>query len=333
MIEPLAAVEDRVPAQIGPLAGALGGNGHAPADTLRALSDQLASLVARVAPAVALLRPGREARDGEEVFLGAGSGVVVSPDGILLTNHHVSEDARTVQVMLPSGERHTAQVLGSDAATDLAVLRMPARDLAHLDLATDPDLRVGEAVLAVGSPFGLAGTVTMGIVSGLGRTMRSGSGHLIENVIQTDAPLNPGNSGGPLVDMRGRVVGINTALFAPGQGIALAVPSPTARWVLDEILLHGRVRRAWLGVVAQTVQLSPQRGAVFVRRLYKPSPAASAGVRAGDVVLSLDGHALEGMDDLQRRLHRDAIGKRVALRVLREDREVELAVRLGEAPA
>jgi S1-C subfamily serine protease len=295
---------------------------------LAALSDELASLVATVSPAVALLRIRRPW--GRDEIAGAGSGVAVQPD-VLLTNHHVTEDARTVEAVLSDGQRRGAEVVGRDPVTDLSVLRLPEARMRHLQLRTG-DARVGEIVLAVGSPFGLAGTVTMGVVSARGRTMRSGSGHLIENVIQTDAAVNPGNSGGPLVDTQGHVVGITTALIAPGQGIALAIPAATARYVLDEILTWGRVRRAWLGVVAHTVELRSGRGAVFVRRTYDGSPADDAGIEAGDVLLAIDGQELRGMDDLQQHLQRDAIGRSARVRVLRDGDAREVRARLREAP-
>jgi S1-C subfamily serine protease len=309
--------------------------GSAPAPPLAALasdlprfSAQLADLVERVLPSVALLRVDR-AGDDEDPERGAGSAVAVGR-GTLLTNAHVVGRARVAEAVLPNGQKLRAEVVGTDAPTDLAVLRVPA-PVPPLALAERAPLRVGEAVLAVGSPFGLAGTVTMGIVSGVGRTLRSHSGHLIENALQTDAPLNPGNSGGPLLDMQGHVVGINTALFAPAQGIALAIPAPTAAMVRDEILAHGRVRRAWLGVVANTVQLGPRQGGVLVRRVYAGSPADRAGLQEGDVLVALDGQALEGMDELQRALGRDRIGARVRVRVLRDGEAAEVAVALGEA--
>lgn len=298
---------------------------------LAALSDELAALVAQVSPSVVQLRPLRRWGRGR-VPVGGGSGVVVRADGVLLTNHHVVDESEGVQAVLPSGQRVEAELLGADPPTDLAVLRLKGARPPPVDLARGAELRVGELVLALGSPFGLAGTVTMGIVSGLGRSLRADSGHLIENVIQTDAPVNPGNSGGPLVDMRGRVVGVTTALFAPAQGIALAIPSATARYVLDELLAHGKVRRAWLGVAAGTVDFDRWRSAVLVERVYRGSPAHDAGLEPGDVLVALDGTALDGMDDLQRLLHRDAIGRGVRLRVLREGEAGELDLRLGEAP-
>ncbi|HUR70262.1 MAG TPA: trypsin-like peptidase domain-containing protein [Candidatus Thermoplasmatota archaeon] len=283
------------------------------------LSDELATLVAKVAPSVVHLRSDR----------GAGSGFLATSAGHLLTNHHVAADATRLTAILPSGQELEARLVGSDPHTDLAVLKLPGTDgLRPLDLADSGALSVGELVLAVGSPFGLAGSVTLGIVSGLGRSLRSGSGRLIENVIQTDAALNPGNSGGPLLDTRGRVVGVNTALFYPAQGIALAIPSSTARFVLDEILAHGRVRRAWLGVIGQTVEKG-----ILLHRVIESSPAHEAGLRAGDVLVGIDGRAMDGLDDLMRALTRDDVGRVVKLDILRAGARRAVSARLADAEA
>jgi S1-C subfamily serine protease len=296
-------------------------------DLLARISDELARLVAAVSPGVAHLRVY-----GGEQPMGSGSALVVG-DGLLLTNDHVVSGAHELEVTLADGRRLEGAVRGRDPPTDLALVEVAAEGLTHLTLEDSAGLRVGETVLAVGSPFGLAGTVTRGIVSGLGRTLRSGSGHLIEGVIQTDAPLNPGNSGGPLIDVRGRVVGINTALFAPAQGIALAIPAATAQSVMRELSAHGRVRRAWLGVVAETVQLGPRRGGVLVRQVQDGSPASASGLEPGDILVGLDREELRGMDDLQRLLQREAIGKPALLRVLRDGHGHVIQTHLGEARA
>jgi len=297
---------------------------------LPAFSDGLADLVAQAAPGVVHLRVGRD--DRAAPFAG-GSGFLVSREGHVLTNHHVAEGARRIEAVLATGERRDARVLGQDAHTDLALLQVePPEGASPLALAPDGELRVGELVLAMGSPFGLVGSVSLGIVSGLGRSLRSGSGRLIENVIQTDAPLNPGNSGGPLVDMRGRVVGVSTALFLPAQGIGLAVPSATATLVRDEILAHGRVRRAWLGIVGQS--FAPPRGkaGILIHRVEPGSPAQEAGLEAEDVLVSIDGVELQGLDGLLKSLTRDAIGRVVRLEISRQGRRKALTARLAEAP-
>jgi S1-C subfamily serine protease len=220
---------------------------------LRAWSDELAGLVERVGPAVVHVRAVRERGPG----LATGSGVLVTPDAYALTNSHVVHGATALEVVLADGRTLLADVVGDDPATDLAALRVAADGpLPHATLADSNRLRVGDVVLALGSPFGLTRTVTAGIVSALGRTLPSqAAGRVIEGVVQTDAPLNPGNSGGPLVDAEGAVVGINAAVLAPAQGVCFAVPSNTASFVLSELLRHGRVRRAYLGIAGEEVLL------------------------------------------------------------------------------
>ena len=296
--------------------------------TLPELSRGVSDLVAAAMPSVVHLKAWR---NGDR-FPAGGSGFAVGDDGTLLTNHHVVQNAHAVEVTLSDGREAEAKVLGTDAHTDLAVLKLRDASPPALPLAGAGDLRVGEIVLAIGSPFGLSGSVTMGIVSALGRSLRSGSGRLIENVIQTDAALNPGNSGGPLVDLRGRVAGVNTALFVPAQGIALSIRAATARFVLDEVLEHGRVRRAWLGIVGQSVALQGGKGAVVVHRVMHRSPAEKAGIQPGDAVAGIDGEPLEGMDGLQRLLTRDAIGRAVDVTVLREGKPSTVRVTLAQSP-
>ena len=296
--------------------------------TLPDLSRGVSDLVAAVMPSVVHLKAWRSG----ERFPAGGSGFAVGDDGTLVTNHHVVQGAHAVEVKLADGREAEARVVGTDAHTDLAVLKLDGAAPPPLPLAEAQDLRVGEIVLALGSPFGLSGSVTMGIVSALGRSLRSGSGRLIENVIQTDAALNPGNSGGPLVDLRGRVVGVNTALFVPAQGIALSIPAATARHVLDEVAAHGRVRRAWLGIVGQSVALQGGKGAVVVHRVMRRSPAEKAGILPGDAVTGIDGEPLEGMDGLLRVLTREAIGRTVEVALVREGRPLSVRLRLAQSP-
>jgi S1-C subfamily serine protease len=259
---------------------------------LQSLSNEIAAVVEKVGPAVLhvnALRP--RSRSG----IAGGSGVVFSPDGYALTNSHVVHGAAGIEVSLADGRTVLADLVGEDPATDIAVLRVAsAAPLASATLADSNKLRVGEVVIAVGSPFGLARTVTSGIVSALGRTLASeAAGRVIEDVIQTDAALNPGNSGGPLLDVEGRVVGINTAIFFPAQGVCFAVPSSTASFVIGEVMKHGRVRRAYLGIAGEGVhfpaRLAREDGlgepkGVAVREVEPGSPAKEAGVRRGDVM-------------------------------------------------
>jgi S1-C subfamily serine protease len=296
---------------------------------LLSLSSDVATIVESASPAILHLRTIRadRARGGS---LGSGSGVLVTPDGYALTNSHVVRGATALEVELPEGGTSRsvlADLVGDDPATDLAVVRVPTpAALPHLELGDSNALRVGELVIALGSPFGLTRTVTAGIVSALGRTLASPSGRAIEGVIQTDALLNPGNSGGPLLDGRGHIVGINTAIHLGGAGLCFAVPSNTARFVLGEILRHGRVRRAWLGIRAEEVLLpSPvarrlgldSARAVAVRGVEPGTPAAAAGIEAGDVLLSFDGTRTQTVSDLHRKLDGSAIGRSIAIQGLR----------------
>jgi S1-C subfamily serine protease len=271
-----------------------------------------------VASVTALRPDGRPA--------GQGSGVVFTPDGYLLTNSHVAAGAKEFMVALPSGLKSSARMVGDDPETDLAVLRMSAAGLDYAKFGSSSRLRIGELVVAIGNPFGYQTTVTAGIVSALGRTLRARSGRLIESVIQTDAPLNPGNSGGPLVDGRGLVVGINTAMAGAAQGICFAIGSDTAEDVAARLMRDGRVRRARLGLSAQTITLDrrlarrlgrPGANAVMISEILDGSAASRAGLAAGDVLLTFDEHALGGVDDLHRLLTLERANKEAALSVLR----------------
>jgi S1-C subfamily serine protease len=290
-------------------------------------SQRVAHAYEVVGPAVASVVALKD--DGRP--MGQGSGVVFAPDGYLLTNSHVAAGAKEFAVTLPSGLKVSARMVGDDPETDLAVLRMSASGLDYAKFGSSSKLRIGELVVAIGNPLGYQTTVTAGIVSALGRTLRSRSGRLIESVIQTDAPLNPGNSGGPLVDGRGLVVGINTAMAGWAQGICFAIGIDTAEDVATRLMRDGRVRRARLGISAQTVTLDPR----LVRRLDRPTPnavmvsevlegraAARAGVQAGDLLLKFGDHVVGGVDDLHRLLTSERAGVESSLTVLR-GREIE----------
>src|SRR5262245_15734247 len=292
-------------------------------ESLRILSDQIAALVERVSPAVGHVRTLYRTR----ARLGGGSCAVVSPDGLTLTNSHVVHGATAVEVELEEGTAELADVVGDDPFTDLALLKLTrTRSYPALPLGDSNALRVGELVLALGAPFGLARTVTMGIVGALGRTLVGPRGRTIEGVIQTDAQLNPGNSGGPLLDVEGRVVGINTAMHPGGSGLCFAVPANTARFVVAEIASHGRVRRAYLGLSAEEIALprkwverhglaSPR--AVLVRGVEPGSPADAAGLIDGDVLVRLAGQPIATLSDLHRLLIGEVIGRKVELDLLR----------------
>jgi S1-C subfamily serine protease len=305
---------------------------------LHSLTDELAALIERVGPTVLHLRALRQGR----VPLSSGSGVVVTPDGYALTNQHVVDGATAVEATLSDGRTGIADVVGTDPATDLAVLKVPVEGaLPAATLGDSNALRPGAVVLALGSPFGLTWSATAGIVGATGRTIASrAAGRAIEGVIQTDAALNPGNSGGPLLDADGRVVGIATAVLLDAQGLCFAVPSNTASFVLSEVLRHGRVRRARIGVAAEDVLvpgplaraagLETARG-VVVRAVEPGSPAATAGLRAGDVIVSLRGRPAATTADLHRLLDASAIDAELPLDVLRRGSRTPLVVRPAEA--
>jgi S1-C subfamily serine protease len=289
---------------------------------LDAYSSAVSGAVARVAPAVAHVAVVPSSRHRS----GAGSGFVITPDGYLVTNSHVAGGARALEVTLADGRSAAAaSIVGDDPHSDIAVLKVAASDLAWCRFGDSSKLRVGQIAIAIGSPLGYQQTATAGIVSALGRSMRARTGRLLDNVIQTDAPLNPGNSGGPLVDARGEVVGVNTAVVLPAQGLCLAIASSTAERVAIALIREGRVRRAWLGVAGQTLAL-PRRlvrhhalaiaSGVRVEGIEAGAPA-SRELLSGDVIIALDAVPVASVDDLQRLLDGDAIGRQVALEVLR----------------
>jgi S1-C subfamily serine protease len=268
-------------------------------------------------------------------MVGAGSGLVVTPDGYLLTNHHVVHGAHELSVSFTDGSAVTGVVVGSDAATDLAVVRAEAAGLPYCAFGDSARLKVGQLAIAMGNPLGFESSVSAGVVSALGRSMRSQSGRLIENIIQHTAPLNPGNSGGPLLDSRAQVVGVNTAIIAHAQGIGFAIPANTAQWVLSQILQHGRVRRGYLGIAGRERPIErrlaralalPYERAVEVISVEPQGPAARGGLHAGDWVIALNNEAVRHVDDMHRLLGEVALGKAVELTVVRRARVMKLAV-------
>ena len=267
---------------------------------------------------------------------GAGSGVVVAPDGLILTNSHVASAGNRIEVTTADGQDLAARVVGDDPDTDLALLRVDeAVTLPAAPLGDSKRLKRGQLVIAIGNPLGFELTVTTGVVSALGRSLRARTGRLIDDVIQTDAALNPGNSGGPLVSSRGEVVGINTAVIMGAQGICFAVAANTASFVLGELVRHGRVRRAFIGIAAQQTAIPPRRRhaaglsqerAVMVGTVEPDSAAARAGLKPGDILIRLDGQTITGADDLVRALTGEKIGRSVALDVLRGTERLTLSV-------
>jgi S1-C subfamily serine protease len=308
-------------------------------ELLDAYSRAVTGVVERAGPAVvniaASLRP---ARGGREMH-GAGSGVAITPDGYILTNSHVVHGARELRVTFIDGEERTATLIGEDPANDLAVIRSLSSDLAYAMLGDSARLKAGQLAIAIGNPLGFQSTVSTGVVSALGRTMRSQEGRLVENIIQHTAPLNPGNSGGPLVDSHGRVVGINTAIIAMAQGIGFAIPANTAKWVFSQLLLHGHVRRGWLGIqgydrplhplLARRFRL-PQALGVEIHEVASGSPAHAGGLRERDIILRFGGQAVGGIDDLHRCLQGCAIGEPVTVGLLRGSEWLDVEVTPSE---
>ncbi len=301
-------------------------------ELLDAYSTAVVSAVDTVGPAVV-----RVERQG-----GGGSGVVFTPDGFVLTNSHVVHGARHLAVTLPDGHELRADVVGDDPHTDLAVLRVDGASLPCATLGDSRRLRVGQIAIAIGNPYGFHHSATAGIVSGLGRSLRARSGRLIDDVIQTDAALNPGNSGGALVTSRGEVVGINTATILPAQGLCFAVAGNTARWVATRLMTDGRIRRSYIGVAGQNAPVPREHAranglavnsGVLVLSVEPDSPASRAGVAGGDVILSLGEQAVAGVDDLHRYLTQERIGVSLPLTVLRRGRRIRLTIVPVEARA
>jgi len=300
--------------------------------TLDAYSHTITAVADEVSPSVVRIdvegpanpqgaRPGRP-----DQATGSGSGFVFTPDGYVLTNSHVVSGARRITVTMLDGRKLPGHLVGDDPDTDLAVLRVHATDLESLAFADSSAVRVGQIAVAVGNPFGFDCTVTAGVVSALGRSLRTKNGRLIDDVIQTDAALNPGNSGGPLVDSRARVIGVNTAMILPAQGICFAIAINTASFVVARLIRDGRIRRAYLGVAGQNVPLHrrvvryhelARENAVFVVGVEPDGPAARAGLRDGDLIVAFDDKAIAGMDDLHKLLTEERAGHEVPVVVLR----------------
>jgi S1-C subfamily serine protease len=316
------------------------------ASLLDAYSHAVTRVAERVGPAVVRLDIKRRVRgrdaQGHEVSQdvgGSGSGFVFTPDGLIATNSHVVSGSSEINVTLSEGRVFRASLIGDDPDTDLAVVRIDGHKLPSATLGQSRALRVGQLVVAIGNPYGFQSTVTAGVVSALGRSLRSQNGRLMDDVIQTDAALNPGNSGGPLVSSNGEVIGVNTAIIVSAQGICFATAIDTAKVTIAQLLLHGRVRRARLGVAGQNIVL-PRRmvrhhglereGALQVTSIERDGPAARAGLEQGDIIVAFAGRAVAGFDDLHRLLTQETLGERVPLTVLRRGRSIDLQVNPDE---
>jgi S1-C subfamily serine protease len=308
-------------------------------ELLDAYSRAVTAAAEAVAPTVVHIdvnasQAGRERR-------GSGSGFFFTPDGLLLTNSHVVHGAREIRVVTQEDERFAADIVGDDPDSDLAVIRISTKNAPHARFGQSAKLKMGQIAIAIGNPLGFDHTVTAGVVSALGRSLRASTGRLIDDVIQTDAALNPGNSGGPLVNARGEVIGVNTAIIPGAQGICFATASDSAQWVLGQLLAHGRVRRGWLGVAGANAPLARRiarhhgienASGVRVRSIERDSPALGAGIESGDLIVMFDGEVITGIDRLQQVLNSERIGKACEVVVLRHTRKIAMRAMAIERP-
>lgn len=312
------------------------------AGLLDAYSLAVTQVVEKISPSVVNIEARRRERGplGMQEQRGSGSGFIFTSNGYILTNSHVAHGASRLDVTLSDGRKFLAELVGDDPHTDSAVIRIQTQDLAVAPLGDSASIRPGQLVVAIGSPLGFQSTVTAGVVSALGRSMRSQSGRLIDDVIQTDAALNPGNSGGPLVNSRGEVIGMNTAVILGAQGICFAVPINTAKWVAGQLIKDGRIRRGYLGIGGQTIRIFSHAvrrdglrtdSGVQVMGVEPKSPAEDSGLEPGDVIVEFDGRSTATIDDLHRLLAESSIGARSRITILRDSVKHELPIVPGEA--
>ncbi len=307
-------------------------------ELLDSYSNAIVSAVDKVGPSVINIdvRHRRVQNGREQEGRGSGSGFIVTPDGFAITNSHVVSGADKIEVSLSDGTRLPSTLVGDDPDTDLAVIRIDSRKaLPHAQLGESRRLRVGQIAIAIGNPYGFNTTVTTGVISATARSMRSRTGRLIDNILQTDAALNPGNSGGPLVDSNGRVIGVNIAIVLPAQGICFAIPIDTASWIAGKLIRDGTVSRSRIGIAGQNVPLPLQtrryfellsETAVMVAGIEENGPAHRAGIVEGDVIVELDGQPIATIDELQRELTEERAGSRLKIGVLRHEEKLELRV-------
>jgi len=314
---------------------------HSDDELMDAYSRAVITAAERVSPSVVYIeaeQPVRSRRSVQQTpptVRGSGSGFIFTPDGFILTNSHVVHDARKIEVTVLDGHKYEADLIGDDLDTDLAVIRINAPNLVPAHLGEARKVRVGQLVLAIGNPYGFQYTVTAGVVSALGRSLRAQSGRLMDAVIQTDAALNPGNSGGPLVDSRGEVIGVNTAMIRPAQGICFATSIDTAKFVASRLIRDGRVSRSYIGVAGQNVPLPrrivrfynlPVESGILVVSFEENSPARRAGLREGDIIIGFDDQPTPGIDDLHKLLTEDRIGHMSSVSIIRGTNNLTLTV-------
>jgi S1-C subfamily serine protease len=317
-------------------------------ELLDSYSRTITGVVGQVAEAVVHIQVqkpaepvrGRERQRQQGLVPASGSGFVISTDGFVVTNNHVIESARDIRVSLADGRMVSAELKGADPSTDIAVLKIDVTGLKALSFADSESLQPGQIAIAIGNPLGLQHTVTTGVVSALGRTLRASNGRLIDDIIQTDASLNPGNSGGPLVNSLGQVIGVNTATIASAQGLCFAVSSNLAAFVAGKLIMEGRVKRAYLGIAGQMVNLTGRMIAanrlekltgVYVYEVVPDQPVYNNEIHTGDIIVSFNGRAVGTVDELHKQLHADVIGKPVEMEVLRNGRKEVLRVKPGES--
>jgi S1-C subfamily serine protease len=309
-------------------------------ELLDAYSRAVITAAERVSPSVVYIEvqqpsSGRRANDRREARGGSGSGFIFTPDGFILTNSHVVHGAAKIEVTITDGSRYHADLIGDDPDTDLAVIRINAPNLVPAQLGESQNVRVGQLVLAIGNPYGFQYSVTAGVVSALGRSLRARSGRLMDAVIQTDAALNPGNSGGPLVNSRGEVIGVNTAMILPAQGICFATSIDTAKFVASRLIRDGKVSRSYIGLAGQNVPIPrrivryynlPVETGILVVSFEQNSPGRKVGLREGDLIVGFDGRSTAGIDDLHKLLTDERIGNKTSLLVIRGTQKLELEV-------
>lgn len=316
---------------------------HTDAALLDTYSKTITGVVNTVAEAVVHIQVTKKMLDRqtrqERLTPGSGSGFIISSDGFIVTNHHVIENAATIKASLADGRQVTAELKGADPSTDIAVLKIYETNLKALSFADSAQLQPGQIAIAIGNPLGLQHTVTAGVVSALGRTLRASNGRLIDDIIQTDASLNPGNSGGPLVNSLGQVIGVNTAMIPTAHGICFAVSSNLAAYVAGKLIIHGAVKRAWLGIAGQSVNLTERMRAanklinktgVYVFEIVADGPVYNNELRTGDIIVGFGEKAVASVDDLHQQLNDQVIGQRTQLHVLRGGHKRSLTVIPGQ---